>query len=156
MGTDRIAGTVTNRQTIPLEDAILAFGKQVYTLGTIAPGAMVRVELASDRNLAGRMKEKASTYLSDQPWNRDEQKIDRAELLLAVMFHDSESTLAGDHPLANGPLQQLDLTGQLALERPMLVARIKRDGAKLILDKQSTPKVDELTLVRIILPLKKT
>ncbi len=44
-GTDRLDGTVTNRQAVPLEDAILAFGKQVYLLGTLAPGATVRVEL---------------------------------------------------------------------------------------------------------------
>ena len=28
---------MTNRLDVPLEDAILAFGKQVYLLGTIAP-----------------------------------------------------------------------------------------------------------------------
>ena len=46
--------------------------------------------------------------------------------MLAVMFHDSESTLANERVLANDPLHDLDLTGQLALQRPMLVARIKR------------------------------
>ncbi len=51
-GTDRVAGTVTNRQSVPLEDAILAFGKQVYPLGTIAPGATVRI-MPNDRNLVG-------------------------------------------------------------------------------------------------------
>ena len=56
VGTDRLAGTITNRQSFPLEDAILAFGKQVYLLGTLAPGATVRVELTSDRNLAGLLR----------------------------------------------------------------------------------------------------
>ena len=37
VGTDRLTGTVTNRQTFTLEDAILAFGKQVYLLGQIPP-----------------------------------------------------------------------------------------------------------------------
>ena len=125
VGTDRLAGIVTNRQSVPLEDAILAFGKQVYLLGTLAPGATVRVELTSDRNLSGLLKDKQRNYLSDQPWNRD-HRIDRADLMLAAMFHDSQSTLSSERALANDPLHELDLTGQLALQRPMLVARIKR------------------------------
>ncbi len=156
VGTDRLAGTVTNRQTVPLEDVLLAFGRQVYVIGKIAPGATVKVELVrADRNLAGLLKENLPQYWSDQPWN-PESKIDRAALLLAVMFHDTESTVASEHALANGPLHDLDLTGQLALQRPMLVARIDRPGARLALDNLSSPpKIDQLTLVRIILPLKK-
>jgi len=155
VGTDRLAGTVTNRQSVPLEDAILAYGKQVYLLGKLAPGATVKVELTSDRNLSGLLKENLPHYVSNQPWNRD-AKIDRALLLLAVMFHDTESTLASEQALANGPLHDLDLTGQLALQRPMLVARINRPGARLVLENQpSQPKIDQLTLVRIILPLTK-
>ncbi|MFI5458267.1 MAG: hypothetical protein ACHRXM_22785 [Isosphaerales bacterium] len=154
VGTDRLAGTVSNRQSVPLEDAILVYGKQVYLVGTLAPGATVRVALTSDRNMSGHLKDNLPHYLSNQPWNRD-LKIDRAELLLAVMFHDSESTLASEHVLANGPLHDLDLTGQLALQRPMLVARINRPGARLDLDNvPSPPKIDQMTLVRIILPLK--
>jgi len=155
VGTDRLAGIVTNRQSVPLEDAVLAFGKQVYLLGTIAPMATTRVELTSDRNLSGLLKDRQRNFLSDQPWNRD-RRIDRGDLMLAAMFHDSESTLASDRVLANDPLHDLDLTGQLALQRPMLVARIKRPGARLALDNApSPPKIDQLTLVRIILPLQK-
>ncbi len=57
-GTDRLAGTVTNRQSVPLEDAILAYGKQVYLVGTLEPGASKRVELTNDRNLSGHLKAK--------------------------------------------------------------------------------------------------
>src|SRR5207245_2381881 len=32
VGTDRLSGTITNRQSVPLKDAILAFGNQVYEL----------------------------------------------------------------------------------------------------------------------------
>jgi hypothetical protein len=154
VGTDRLAGIVTNRQTVPLEDAILAFGKQVYLLGTLAPGAPVRVELTNDRNLSGLLKDKQRNYMSNQPWNRDKQ-IDRGDLMLSAMFHDSESALASENVLANDPLHDLDLTGLLSLKRPMLVAKIKRPGAQLVLDNvPSAPKIDQLTLVRIILPLK--
>jgi hypothetical protein len=154
MGTDRLAGIVTNRQSVPLEDAILAFDKHVYLLGTLAPGATVRVELTSDRNLSGLLKEKQRNFVPDQSSNRD-RPINRADLLLSAMFHDSESTLASDHVLANDPLHDLDLTGLLALKRPMLVARINRPGAQLRLDNvPSPPKMDQLTMVRLILPLK--
>jgi hypothetical protein len=152
-GPDRLAGTVTNQQSVPLEDAILAFGKKVYILGTLAPGKTVQVELTSNRNLSGHLKANLPSYMSEQGWNRD-TKIDRAELMIALMFHDSESTLASEHVLANGPLHDLDLTGQLALARPMLVARINRTGARLDLDNvPSPPKIDQLTLVRLILPI---
>jgi hypothetical protein len=154
-GTDRVAGTVTNRQDIPLEDALLAFGKQVYLLGTIAPGATVRVELANDRNLSGYLKDKLSNYLGDQRFN-PESRINRADLMVGMMFHDSESTLTSERVVANNPLHELDLTGQLALQRPMLVARVKRPGARLALDNApSPPKIDQMTMVRVILPLKK-
>ena len=94
---------VTNRQSVPLEDAILAFGKQVYLLGTLAPGATVRVELASDRNLSGHLKAKTAKYMSEQPWNRDDFQIDRSDLMLAVMFHDSETTTANERGARQRP-----------------------------------------------------
>jgi hypothetical protein len=151
-GPDRLAGTISNRQSVPLEDAIVAFGKKVYILGTLESGKSVQVELSSNRNLSGHLKANQPRYLSDQAWNRD-AKIDRGELLLSLMFHDSESTLASERVLANGPLHDLDLTGQLAFERPMLVARINRAGARLDLDNvASPPKIDQLTLIRLILP----
>jgi hypothetical protein len=156
-GTDRVEGTVTNRQSIPLEDAVLAYGKEVYVLGNLGPGTPVRVELAAHRNLSGHLKAKAQKYTSEQPWNRDSFKIDRSELLQAIMFHDSEIAPANERVLGNGPLHRVDLSGQLALDRPMLVARINRTGARVMLDKApSPPKIDQLTLVRLILPIKKS
>jgi len=156
VGADRLAGTITNRQNYPLEDAILAFGKQVYLLGALAPGATVRVELTGDRNLSGLLHDRAPAYLSDQPWNRN-LKINRADLLLALMFHDSESARMSGQSLSNVALHDLDLTTQLALDRPMLVARIKRPGAQLVLENApSTPRIDQTTMIRIILALKRT
>jgi hypothetical protein len=155
MGTDRLAGTVTNRLDIPLEDAILAFGKQVYLLGTVAPGATILVELTNDRNLSGYLKSKQTNYLDDPMSNRD-LRINRSDLMLAVMFHDSESTLASERVLSSDPLHDVDMTGQLALQRPMLVARINRPSSRIVIENApSLPKIDQTTMVRIILPLKK-
>jgi hypothetical protein len=155
VGTDRVAGTVTNRREFPLEDAILAFGKHVYELGDVAAGATLRVELSGrDRNLSGYLKDRQKNFLSDQSANRD-SRVDRRDVALSIMFHDSESSIATDRSLSNEPLHELDLTGQLMLNRPMLVARVKAPGARLVLDKAAgPPRVDQLTMVRIILPLK--
>jgi hypothetical protein len=156
MSTDSLAGTVVNRHRFPLEDAILAFGKQVYLLGTIAPGATLKVELSPVRTLAGHLRDRASGYQTDLASNRT-LKINRADLLLAMMFRDRESNRAGEAPLGNATLHDLDLTGQLDLERPMLVARIKRPGAQLMLENApSPPRIDQTTMLRIILPLRRT
>lgn len=153
IGTDRLAGTVVNRLPYPLEDAILAFGKQVYLLKTIAPGATVKVELSSDRNLAGELRERGPSYYNEQPGARN-QKINRANLLMAMMFHESESNRTTEQGLGNAPLHELDLSGQLALDRPMLVARVDRPGAQLVLrNAPSAPKIEQTTMLRVILPL---
>jgi hypothetical protein len=153
VGTDRLSGAVTNRQSYPLRDSILAYGRQVYQLGTLVPGATVRVALAENRDLSGLMKAKAPNYLPDQPGSGN-AKINRPDLLLALMFHDSESNRSSGHSLSNSVLEDLDLTGQLAVDRPILVARIDRPGAQLALgNAPSTPKVDQTTMLRVILPL---
>jgi hypothetical protein len=153
-GNDRLAGTVTNRLNYPLKDAILAFGKQVYLLETLAPGQTIKVELAGDRNLSGYLGSNRQNYLPVEPWNRN-FKINRAQLLQSVMFHEGEASRVNEQTLGNATLHDLDLTGQLALERPMLVAVIDRPGAQLALGNvPSTPKVDQTSLLRVILPLK--
>ena len=76
--------------------------------------------------------------------------------MLALMFHDTESSTRVDKRLANNPLHYLDLTGQLALERPMLVARIDRPGSTLVMgNTPSDPQIDQTTMLRVVLPLGK-
>jgi hypothetical protein len=154
--SDRLNGTVTNLLPVPLKNAILAFGKQVYLLGDIAEGATIKVELSNDRTLAGYLKDLRPNYVT-APYANNNTRISRGDLMFAVMFHDSESTVATDQVLANEPLHELDLTGQLALRRPMLVARIDRPGARLVLDGPALkPKIDQSTILRVILPLNRT
>ena len=117
VGKDRLAGTITNRQSYPLEDALLAFGKQVYLLGTLAPGATVKVELTGDRNLANLLKDRSADYLSNQPANRD-RKINRADLLLALMFHGSESTSRGSEQLLSNVVASRPGSDTPARSRP--------------------------------------
>ncbi|MFO0893045.1 MAG: hypothetical protein U0790_28400 [Isosphaeraceae bacterium] len=155
VGTDRLAGTVTNRLPYPLDDAMLAFGRQIYSLGTMSPGATIKVELTSDRNLSGLLRQRGETYLND-PTGTRAPRINRANLLLAMMFHDSESARGTVQTLSNVLLRDLDLTGQLALDRPRLVGRVSRPGAQVVLQNApSVPKVDQTTMLRIVLPLQR-
>jgi hypothetical protein len=155
VGTDRLSGTVTNLLDQPMRNTILAFGKQVYhDLGTIEPGASVQVELKSDRTLVGYLSNETQN-LPAEPWGvQRATNLNRRALLLASMFHDAAGGRAA--MLASKPLHYLDLSGQLALDRPMLVAEIDARGAALELgDAGQLPKVTQTTLLRVILPLGK-
>ncbi|WP_422927596.1 hypothetical protein [Singulisphaera sp. PoT] len=157
VGSDRLEGTITNRSGMTLEDTILAFNKQVYILNKIAPGATVQVELANDRQLSGHLQAQPVREGNVQAWNT-EAPILRANLMLQLMFHDSAASSAttAENPTSSNPLHTLDLTGVLNLDRPMLVARIDRPTSRLLIDNApSEPKVDQTTLLRVLLPLKK-
>jgi hypothetical protein len=146
---------VTNRLGTPLEDALLAFNEQVYELGTIAPGQTVQVELKPDRHLSGHLRKVRDKYMPAEPGGGGDFRISRPDLLLGLMFHDSEKTASAEAAMASGPLHDLDLTGQLALDRPMLVARVDRPGTRLVLGHApSPPRIDQTTMLRVILPLK--
>jgi hypothetical protein len=96
-----------------------------------------------------------SKMLPDSGGYSNPSRVNRADLLLEIMFHGSQSFLSSERTVSNDPLGYLDLSGQLALDRPMLVARIKRPGTSLVLgNAPSSPKIDQTTLVRVILPLK--
>lgn len=154
VGTGRLSGKVTNRLDIPLEDAILAFDRHVYLLGRIEPSATVSVELASNRNLSGLLRERARGYSNPMAYYERANINYKPELLLDAMFHQSLSLMPEERVQTNDVLRDLDLTGQLTLGRPMLVARVRRPGSRLVLDNApSAPKIDQTTLVRVILPL---
>ena len=59
------------------------------------------------------------------------ENINRADLLREMMFHDSDAS--GLETVPSRTHHDLDLTGQLALGRPMLVAEIDRPGTRLVL-----------------------
>jgi hypothetical protein len=154
VGSDRLAGTVTNRLDVAMTDVIVAYGRHVYMLGVLAPGATVRVELSPDRQLPGLLKDRSKSYLPG-PDARG-SRIGRADLAMALMFHDSQGGVTADRLLPSDPLRYLDLTGLLALDRPMLVGQIDRPAARLALgNAPSPPRVEQTTMVRVILPLGK-
>ncbi|MDR3638127.1 MAG: hypothetical protein P4L84_30255 [Isosphaeraceae bacterium] len=154
VGVDRIEGTLTNGTGAALRDVILVHGNQVYSLATIAPGATVRINPTETRFLSGRLNDISRRYASLNNYQPN-TTIDRADLAFDLMFHDSRSATSGEATLTSNPLHYVDLSGQLALGRPMLVARVERAASRLVLgNAPSPPKVDEVTMLRVILPLK--
>jgi hypothetical protein len=157
VGTDRLAGTVTNRLRKPLRDAVLAFGKVVYILGTIPPRSSVQVELKGDRTLAGYLESLRPALGADPGTGAgagQQGGASRSALVRLLMFRDSAGTRATS--LMSNPLHYLDLSGQLALDRPMLVADFDDPAVTLSLGGASRPPlIEQTTVVRLILPLKR-
>jgi hypothetical protein len=156
VGPNAVEGTVTNRLDVPLHDALLAYLDQVYELGTIAPNATVQVNLSrSPRHLSGLLQDRMRNVQPAQPWNNQGFAINRSDLLLALMFSGvQKGPTTAEGVMSNNPLHYLDLSGQLALGRPMLVARTDRPASRLVLgNAPSPPKVDQTTMLRVILPL---
>jgi hypothetical protein len=155
VGTDRLAGTITNRLPVAMKDTIVAFGRQVYyNVGTIEPGQTVDIEKTLDRALASYLQEKRPTFIPVNYYMNQNEGINRGDLIREMMFHDSDAS--GQETVPSRTHHELDLTGLLALGRPMLVAQVDRPGTQLVLG--NTPgvaKTEQTTLLRVILPLKK-
>lgn len=151
LGLDRLSGTIANRTGVALKGAVLAFNKRVYyNLGTIEPGESRQVELTQDRNLSGHLNDLLASYTTSS--TRGPDQIDRYALMQAILFHESDT--AGTNPLPSRPLHELDLTGQLLLDRPMLVAEVDRPLTGLDLGEGVTPdRGERTTVLRVLLPL---
>ncbi len=154
VGTDRLAGTITNGLPVALKDTIVAFGKQVYyNIGTIEPGATIQVDATLDRALANYLQEKRPAFVPANYYTNQEA-INRADLVREMMFHDSDTS--SQEVVPSRTHHELDLTGQLAIGRPMLVAEVDRPGTQLALgNAPGRAKTQQTTILRVILPLKK-
>jgi hypothetical protein len=156
VGSDRLEGMVTNRLAEPLRKAVLVFGNQVYDqLGTIPPGGSVRVDLGSrSRPLSGYLEERARTLNAYAAGGEVAlaDRIDPADVVRVAMFREGmnpRTNTPASHPLAH-----LDLSGQLVLERPMLVAEVPGPAAGLLLDKGApAPRLQATAVLRVLLPL---
>jgi hypothetical protein len=160
-GADRIDGSVTNLLDAPLKGARLVFGMQVYDLGDIKPGETRTLDVRNEvlGNYLGRLNQSipGTNRLNGMSPESDTAVSHRAEIGRLLMFYDS--TLRNNQPnlgsLSNGPLHTIDLTGLLALGRPMLVAEVDGDAAALDLGQTSSPpRIDRTTVLRVILPVK--
>jgi hypothetical protein len=153
-GIDRLNGTITNRLDVDLKGTILAFNTGVYSyLGTLKPGETKRIELTQDRRLSGHLNDLRKGFEPTNPYGpQPTLSINRYALVQAILFHDSD--ISAESPLPSRPLHDLDLTGQLLLDRPMLVAEIDSPATGLDLGSTSgTPQGKRTTVLRVILPL---
>ena len=152
-GIDRLNGTITNRLEIPLKNAVLAFNTEIYyNLGTIAPGATVDLELAQARKLSGHLRDLQTGFTDPNTQNRAVvSSTDRYKLIQSILFHDGDTS--GISNLTSRPLHNLDLTGQLQLDRPMLIAELDEPMTDLDLGSALSPLTTRTTVIRVILPL---
>ncbi len=150
-GPDRLIGTVTNNTGLVLKDAILVHGKQQWQLDDIAPGATVRVETKQDRQISGYLTDKLNLSSGVQ-MNGDGMAFgDRIDLIRGMMFHDAIIPAANQTPIGN-TYHDIDLSGLLALERPMLVAVVDHPATQVVLPGSSSlVESTQTTLLRVVL-----
>jgi len=165
-----LAGSVTNTLDHPLEQCLLAYGRSVYELGTLAPGESARVGSMSKRSelktlLTGRKIvtiEKGDKFQQEAtPY--DPSSRDVTYILRMMMFHDA----AGGRRytgLWNSYQDFVDFTSLLNADRAILVAQRaaadkgeKLQGAALLRD--GRPLVDAAdrhpTIYRFVFPVKR-
>jgi hypothetical protein len=161
VGADRLEGTLTNVSDATLRNAVLIFGNQVYDqVGTLAPGVPVPITSASRvRPLSGYLGDCArkalpSTAGQPVPVGTPAGRVSFPDLVRTLMFRQALDAKTSVPPSLS--LRSLDLTGHLALGRPMLVAEL--DGPAAALQLGGVPpdaaKTEQTTVVRIILPLR--
>ncbi len=161
-GPDRLSGNVTNllpgrtlRGVVPGHGALLVVGKQFYDLGELKPnqvkpvGDLLPLILSTE---VDRVRDKLPGYLPGyQPPGETMGQVTATELVFEAMFADSAGTSGAR--VVNLPLRYLDLTSQLALDRPMLVAAIDGPAASLDLGPEDpVSQSTQATVLRVILP----
>lgn len=153
-GADRLEGKVTNRLDRPLKRAMIAFGRQAYTLERpIEPGETVSLLDFSNQNLGGYLERIQARIPKIQQYQWDSTQLDvgRSDLARALMFNRAGR---GKGLKPNIVLKDLDLSTQLELGRPILVAELDGPASELVLGVRPgrSPKVAQTTLLRVILP----
>ncbi len=160
-GDERLAGTITNRLPRALRNTLLIRGTRYYDLGELKPGQTKAIGELNPSTLSTkidgilqRLPGTSANRSGDQPPPDTSGMARRAEFVFAAMFRDA-GTITGS-PVGNLTTHDLDLSGQLALDRPMLVAEVDGPAATIGLGKiTSVPKVEQTTVIRVILPPEK-
>ncbi len=163
-GPDRLKGTVTNIGARTMKNSVMFFGRYVYPMNEIAPGATVT--LGEAQSLVGYMdglnrgggpgRAVYANYGRQQyqATGDDAGAIDdRPDLVRTLMFHRGLGEKATSMPSV--AFRSIDLTDQLEMRRPMLVAEFDGPAAQLRLSGHGgAPKMAQTTVVRVILALK--
>ena len=163
-GPDRLKGTVTNIGARTMKYSVMFFGRYVYPMNEIAPGATVTLGEAQSligymdglNRVAGLPRQNYNNYGRNpyQATTDDGAAIDdRPDLVRTLMFHRGLGEKATSSP--SMAFRSIDLTDQLEMRRPMLVAEFDGPATQLRLSGHgSAPKMAQTTVVRVILALK--
>lgn len=151
-GANRLDGRVTNRLQRPLKNPMIAFGKQVYELGRdLGPGETVSLTDFKDQNLSSYLGTASLPTLQAYEWDNAQLNLDRVELVKHLMFNRAVRNKTNRTSYVLG---DLDLSAQLDLGRPILVAELEGPASALVLGVKpaADPKIAQTTLVRVLLP----
>lgn len=146
VGGDRISGSVRNRLDRPMKNVQVYYGRNVYMLGDIRPGAVGRVDPTRTESMSRFLGRLAQNF------GRSKDGADPGDLIRVAMFHDALGPRGEEHP--NLGLHSLDLSDQAnELRRPMIVAEIEAPAAELSLGDGVKPDVlSQRTVLRVVLP----
>ena len=167
-----LTGTLTHRLKDSIESWILVHGNKVYSVkvpesGAIEPGSaftLSRETLRRDgvqqvlnaRKITYKDKKKQTIVLEQTAYDPNHRDADA--LLRMLTFHEA----AGGRKytgLDNFPLERLDLSRLLPLNRAVLLGRIKSPAAEVALGDEGTSEPQTVaptqthTFVRIVLPV---
>jgi len=151
-----VAGTVTNRLDVPLEDCLLAFGRWVYRLQTLEPGETVELDPLSDprpleAELTGR---KVSEEDSATPTGYDLLSRNVRQVLRQMMFYDAAGGAAYTR-LHHRYQRFIDLSELLELDRAIFIGFIDEPAVETLIDDQpqTNDRNRNWTCLRVVLPL---
>lgn len=151
---DGLDGSITNRLDRPLKGLAVAFGRHVYLAQReVAPGETVRIDALKPENLGnylGRIGGAIPT-LNAYSYENEQVNTSRADLVRALMFNGIGRPKGLKPSVA---LRDLDLSGQIELDRPAVVAEVDGPASALVLGGRppKEPKVSQTTVMRVLLP----
>ncbi|WP_152052770.1 hypothetical protein [Tautonia marina] len=154
LGGNRLDGTITNRLGRTMNQVLIAYAGDVYLFDQpIAPGETVRIASASNRNLTGYLDQIARSF--NQIYTYDPNatvSVSRGDLIRSLSFARSGRRQRGQK--SNLVLGQLDLSAQLDLRRPILLAELEGPSSALLLDGEqpTTTTQERSTVLRVLLP----
>ncbi len=105
---DRLVGTIRNGTSYSLQDARIVFGDSIQSIPTLAPGAVVQVDLPMPAPKSESRYYDDTEFAARMLSQNGEEKLQQARLQLMRMMYDSRNsttvTLLGwtdQHPLQN-------------------------------------------------------
>ncbi|HET6323252.1 MAG TPA: hypothetical protein VFG04_01025 [Planctomycetaceae bacterium] len=172
-GLGHLGGTIRHHFPEPIEDWIVAFGRQVFRPRTdqterplpLLPEVPWAPQSASQRELGGYLTGATQSYVETPTGRLEELRTEHADydplnrnpldILRMLTFHgEAGGTLYTG--LGNGALRPQDWSPLLDLNRAVLIGRIRKPLTRWKVDGQTVDPDQSYTFVRIVLPVKTT